>query len=59
MNQRTFSRSGGGVGGTRKMIVMGTCMCLLENENGAFSVGFCRKKGSLGVGFKEIGPFLV
>ena len=23
----------------------------------AFDVGFCRKKGSLGVGFKKIGPF--
>ena len=36
-------------------------ICLPENENGAFGVGFCKKGegGSLGVGFKKIGPFLV
>ena len=38
-------------GGALEYEVMG--MCLQENKNGAFVVGFCRKKGSLGMGFKK------
>ena len=40
------------------MKVMGTGMCLLESENGAFGVGFRRKRG-LGAGSVKCWPFLV
>ena len=30
-----------------------------ERKQGAFSVGFQRKRGSLGVGSKNFGPFVV
>ena len=45
-------------GGHSNMKVMG--MRLLENKNRGQSVqDFEEKRGSLGVGFKTIGPFLV